>query len=96
MPNDNIKRTMDKALRLRQQRQLREPSPTKATAPAAWPSSWRRMTDNRNRTAGPTCATYFDKYGGNLGATGCVSWSFDKKGVIVIDNEEDDWTRIPS
>ena len=30
----------------------------------------------------------FDKYGGNMGASGCVSWSFDKKGVIVIDNEE--------
>ena len=30
----------------------------------------------------------FDKCNGNLGAVGCVSWSFDKKGVIVIDNEE--------
>lgn len=30
----------------------------------------------------------FDKYGGNLGATGCVSWSFDKKGVIVIEAED--------
>ena len=29
-----------------------------------------------------------DKCNGNLGAQGCVSWSFDKKGVIVIDNEE--------
>jgi len=31
---------------------------------------------------------HFDKFGGNLGATGCVSWSFDKKGVLVIDNSE--------
>lgn len=44
------------------------------------------MTDNRNRTASDM-RHYFDKYGGNLGATGCVSWSFDKKGVLVIDAE---------
>jgi len=44
------------------------------------------MTDNRNRTASDV-RHYFDKYGGNLGATGCVSWSFDEKGVIIIDRE---------
>ena len=47
------------------------------------------MTDNRNRTASDV-RHYFDKYGGNMGAAGCVSWSFDKKGVIVIDNEDED------
>ena len=47
------------------------------------------MTDNRNRTAGEI-RHYFDKYGGNMGAANCVSWSFDKKGVIVIDNEDED------
>ena len=31
---------------------------------------------------------YFDKFGGNLGATGCVSWSFDQKGVLVIERED--------
>ena len=45
------------------------------------------LTDNRNRTA-PEVRHLFDKYGGNMGASGCVSWSFDRKGVIVIDNEE--------
>ena len=45
------------------------------------------MTDNRNRTASEV-RHYFDKYGGNMGATGCVSWSFDKKGVIVINDED--------
>ena len=34
---------------------------------------------------------HFDKFGGNLGASGCVSWSFDKKGVLVIDNEDGDY-----
>ena len=31
-----------------------------------------------------------DKYGKGLGATGCVSWSFDRKGVIILDNEDGD------
>ncbi|MCL2004015.1 MAG: YebC/PmpR family DNA-binding transcriptional regulator [Oscillospiraceae bacterium] len=44
------------------------------------------MTDNRNRTAGEM-RHYFDKFGGNLGAAGCVSWSFDKKGVLIADAE---------
>ena len=47
------------------------------------------LTDNRQRTA-PEVRHYFDKYGGNMGAANCVSWSFDKKGVIVIDNEDED------
>ena len=47
------------------------------------------MTDNRNRTAG-SMRHHFDKFGGNLGASGCVSWSFDKKGVLVIDNSEEE------
>ena len=47
------------------------------------------LTDNRNRTAG-SVRHHFDKYGGSLGTTGCVSWSFDRKGVIVIDNEDEE------
>jgi YebC/PmpR family DNA-binding regulatory protein len=45
------------------------------------------LTDNRNRTAGDVRHA-FDKHGGNMGANGCVSWMFKKKGVIVIDREE--------
>ena len=45
------------------------------------------LTDNRNRTA-PEVRHLLDKYGKGLGATGCVSWSFDKKGVIVLDSED--------
>jgi len=44
------------------------------------------LTDNRNRTAGEM-RHYFDKYGGNLGQTGCVSFMFNKKGVLVIEAE---------
>ncbi len=42
-------------------------------------------TDNKNRTAG-NVRHYFDKFGGNLGATGCVSYMFADAGVIVIDS----------
>ena len=50
------------------------------------------LTDNRNRTAADVRHA-FDKFGGNMGATGCVSWSFKEKGIIVIeksDNMDDD------
>ena len=43
-------------------------------------------TDNKNRTAADV-RHVFDKAGGNLGTTGCVSYMFDKKGVIVIEKE---------
>ena len=42
------------------------------------------MTDNRNRTVADI-RHYFAKSGGNLGEFGCVSWMFDKKGLIQID-----------
>ena len=44
------------------------------------------LTDNRNRTAADVRHA-FDKFGGNLGTTGCVSFMFNKKGVIAIERE---------
>ena len=44
------------------------------------------LTDNRNRTAGEL-RHLFSKYGGNLGETGCVSWMFDKRGLLVVEKE---------
>lgn len=44
------------------------------------------LTDNRNRTAGDL-RHYFDKFGGNLGTPGCVSFLFSQKGVIVVEKE---------
>ena len=43
-------------------------------------------TNNKNRTAADV-RHIFDKAGGNLGTTGCVSYMFDKKGIIVIEKE---------
>lgn len=45
------------------------------------------LTDNRNRTAAEVRHA-FDKCGGNLGATGCVSWSFQEKGILVIEKDD--------
>jgi YebC/PmpR family DNA-binding regulatory protein len=44
------------------------------------------LTDNKNRTAGDVRHT-FDKYGGNMGTPGCVSFMFEKKGVIIVERE---------
>lgn len=45
-------------------------------------------TDNRNRTAGDI-RSYFTKFGGNLGETGCVGWIFEPAGEIVIEIPEE-------
>lgn len=44
-------------------------------------------TDNKNRT-GPEVRHYFDKYGGNLGTNGCVSYLFSDQGVIIVAEED--------
>ncbi len=51
------------------------------------------LTDNRNRTASEM-RHYFDKFGGNLGTTGCVSFMFDEKGVIVVEAEDIDEDKL--
>ena len=86
MPNDNIKRTIDKALGSGNAEDY-ESITYEGYGPAGVAVIVEAMTDNRNRTASEV-RHKFDKYGGNLGTTGCVSWSFDRKGVIIIDNED--------
>ncbi len=51
------------------------------------------LTDNRNRTAADV-RHFFDKFGGNLGQTGCVSFMFNKKGIIIIDSEDLDEDKV--
>jgi len=45
------------------------------------------LTDNRNRTASDVRHA-FDKFGGNLGQTGCVSFMFDRKGLLAIERDD--------
>ena len=88
MPNDNIKRTIDKALGAGNTDNY-ESVTYEGYGPCGVAVIVEALTDNRQRTA-PEVRHYFDKFGGNLGAQGCVSWSFDRKGVIVIDNEDEE------
>ena len=88
MPNDNIKRTIEKALGSGDTSNY-ESITYEGYGPSGVAVIVDTMTDNRNRTASEV-RHYFDKYGGNMGTTGCVSWSFDKNGVIVIDNEDEE------
>ena len=89
MPNDNIKRTIEKALGNGNTDNY-ESVTYEGYGPCGVAVIVEALTDNRQRTA-PEVRHYFDKFGGNLGAQGCVSWSFDRKGVIVIDNEDGDY-----
>ena len=82
MPNDNIKRVLEKAASSGSGESY-EAITYEGYGPGGVAVIVEAMTDNRNRTAG-SVRHHFDKYGGNLGANGCVSWSFDKKGVLVL------------
>ena len=88
MPGDNIKRTIEKALGSGSGDSY-ERVTYEGYGPCGVAIIVEAMTDNRKRTAAEV-RHHFDKYGGNMGATGCVSWSFDRKGVLVIDNENGD------
>lgn len=88
MPNDNIDRCIKKA-----SGELGADNYEEITYEGYGPSGVavivETLTDNRNRTAGDL-RHYFDKFGGNLGQNGCVSFLFDQKGVIIIDNSEEE------
>ena len=86
IPNDNIKRTIDKALGSGNADSY-ESVVYEGYGPSGVAVIVEALTDNRNRTA-PEVRHLLDKYGKGLGATGCVSWSFDQKGVIVIEKED--------
>ena len=86
MPNDNIKRTIDKALGAGNNDNY-ESVVYEGYGPSGVAVIVEALTDNRQRTA-PEIRHLMDKFGKGLGATGCVSWSFDNKGVIVIEDED--------
>ncbi|MCL1881326.1 MAG: YebC/PmpR family DNA-binding transcriptional regulator [Oscillospiraceae bacterium] len=85
IPNDNIDRLLKKALG--GEKNDYESCVYEGYGPGGVAVLVSSLTDNRNRTAGEM-RHYFDKCGGNLGTSGCVSFMFSEKGVIVIDCEE--------
>ncbi|MEG2989356.1 MAG: YebC/PmpR family DNA-binding transcriptional regulator, partial [Oscillospiraceae bacterium] len=86
MPNDNIKRTIDKAVGSGNANDFVSVT-YEGYGPCGVAVIVDALTDNRNRTVSEV-RHLFDKYGGNMGAAGCVSWSFDQKGVIIIERED--------
>ena len=89
MPNDNIKRVLEKAANAGSGDSY-ESITYEGYGPSGIAVIVETMTDSRNRTAS-NVRHHFDKYGGKMGASGCVSWNFSKKGVLVIDNEDGDY-----
>lgn len=85
MPNDNIMRCIKKAAGEGSADNYEEIT-YEGYGPKGVAVIVETLTDNRNRTGGDM-KHYFDKFGGNLGASGCVSWMFDKKGIIIVDKE---------
>ncbi len=87
VPNDNIERTIKKALGA--SNETYEEIVYEGYGPAGIAVIVETTTDNRNRTAG-NVRSYFSKYHGNMGQTGCVSYLFTDKGLIVVSNEDGD------
>lgn len=85
VPNDNIERIIKKAAGEGNSNAY-ESITYEGYGPAGVAFIVECLTDNRNRTAGDV-RHYFDKFGGNLGTTGCVSFMFNEKGVIVLERE---------
>lgn len=83
MPNDNIKRLIDKASGALDGANYEEIT-YEGYGPGGIAVIVEVMTDNRNRTA-PEVRHSFDRAGGTLGASGCVGWMFDRKGVIIVE-----------
>ena len=87
VPNDNIDRTIKKALG--NDSANYEEITYEGYGPGGVAVIVKAATDNRNRTAGDV-RHYFDKFGGNMGTTGCVSFMFTDKGLIIISDEDEE------
>ena len=85
VPNDNIQRAIEKGSGGGTSDNLEELT-YEGYGPGGVAVIVRCMTDNRNRTAGDV-RSYFSKYGGNLGETGCVGWNFEERGEIEIEKD---------
>ena len=85
VPNENIERIIKKAAGEGDSNNY-ESITYEGYGPSGVALIVETLTDNRNRTAGDL-RHYFDKFGGNMGTPGCVSFMFSKKGVILIESE---------
>lgn len=84
VPNDNIDRIIKKAASSDSENY--ESIYYEGYGPSGIAVIVECATDNRNRTSADL-RHYFDKFGGNLGTTGCVSYLFSDQGIVLIDSE---------
>ena len=90
IPNDNIERAIAKgAGTYSDDDTILEEIRYEGYGPGGVAVLIEALTDNRNRTAADLRAA-FSKNGGNLGETGCVSWMFEQKGVVMLEGEVDE------
>lgn len=92
VPNDNIDRIIKKAMGDSDKTSY-EANVYEGYGPNGVAVIVETLTDNKNRTAGDI-RHYFDKFGGNLGTTGCVSFMFTTKGIIIADAENIDEDKL--
>jgi len=88
MPNDNIQRSISKASGSGDTDHFEEIT-YEGYGPGGVAVMVRTLSDNRNRTAGDL-RHIFDKFGGNLGTTGCVGFLFQTRGTLIISSEDTD------
>jgi YebC/PmpR family DNA-binding regulatory protein len=88
MPNDNIKKAIDKAKSATQGADYAEVT-YEGYGPGGAAILIDALTDNKNRTASEV-RHVFSKHGGNLGSTNCVAWMFERKGYIAVKREASD------
>lgn len=87
IPNDNIDRAIAKGAGTYKDDEAKfEEIRYEGYGPGGIAILIEAFTDNRNRTAADLRSA-FNKNGGNLGETGCVSWMFEQKGVVLLEGE---------
>ncbi len=87
MPNDNIQRAIKKGTGELEGVSYEEQT-FEGYGPGGVAIIVECLSDNTNRSTSSVRAT-FDKYGGNLGTPGCVSYMFSRKGVLIIEKTDD-------
>jgi YebC/PmpR family DNA-binding regulatory protein len=88
MPKDNVERAVLKGAGELEGQQL-EPVRYEGYGPGGAAVMVDALTDNRNRTTAHV-RKIFDAHGGELGTAGCVAWSFDMKGLVMVEDGQQD------
>ena len=92
LPNDNIKRAIEKGCGAGASENYEELT-YEGYGAGGVAVIVEAMTDNRNRTAGDI-RSYFTKFNGNLGETGCVGWMFKDAGVVTFAKDDVDYEQL--